>query len=243
VKSIEGLFLSLAITLNPSLDRVNFDNTDCSLIIKYMAKENAIMDSNSQLSGRVFKRLEKGFIALLLGTTLTLTAQAVSTSARSQELPTAFETGLRLTRAESTYDAINAYPAVYQFTVQVPEAAKQPLSRITITAPDTFGGFGMNMPSKESVSAFISDNPDDKRHQYPQRMVPAQISMEGRNIIVDFPEPIAVQQAVTVQFPYMRNPAKAGTYLFEVNAAPPGSNPVNQFVGFGRLVIRENHHT
>jgi Protein of unknown function (DUF2808) len=201
------------------------------------------MDRNSQLPGRILKRLEKGFLAFLLGTTLTLTTQAVHNPAVSQELPTAFESGLRLTRAEATYDAVNAYPSVYQFTVQVPEAAKQPLSRITITAPDRFGGFGMNLPSKEGISAFISANPDDKTHQYPQRMVPTQISMEGRNIVIDFPEPIAPQQAVTVQFPYMRNPAQAGTYLFEVNAAPPGSNPVNQFIGFGRLVIRENHHT
>jgi hypothetical protein len=201
------------------------------------------MDSNSQLSGRTLKRLEKGFLAFLLGTTLTLTTQAVQTPAISQELPTAFETGLRLTRAEATYDAIGAYPSVYQFTVQVPEAAKQPLSRITIISPDTFGAFGMNLPSKENISAFISANPDSKMHQYPQRMVPTQINVDGRNIVIDFPEPIAPQQAVTIQFPLMRNPAQAGTYLFEVNASPPGSNPVKQFLGFGRLVIRENHHT
>jgi hypothetical protein len=201
------------------------------------------MDSNSQLSSKKPNNLRKGFIAFLLGTALTLTAQIVQTPAISQALPTAFETGLRLTRAEATYDAVNAYPSVYQFTVQVPEAAKQPLSRITITAPDTFGGFGVNLPGKEVVSAFISEKPEDKNHQYPQRMVPTQVNMEGRNIVIDFPEPIPPAQAVTVQFPYMRNPAKAGTYLFEVNAAPPGSNPVSQFVGFGRLVIRENHHT
>jgi hypothetical protein len=241
MKSTGGTISFISDSFNPSIDRVDSYSTDCNIGIKCKVKENVIMDINSQLSGRILKHLKKGFPALLLGTTLTLTA--LSNSVISQELPTAFEAGLRLTRAESTYDAINAYPAVYQFTVQVPEAAKQPLSRITITAPDTFGGFGMNLPSKESISAFISENPDDKRHQYPQRMVPTQISMEGRNIVVDFPEPIAVQQAVTVQFPYMRNPAKAGTYLFEVNAAPPGSNPVNQFLGFGRLVIRENHHT
>ncbi len=201
------------------------------------------MNSNNHHSRRTLKRSNKGILVFLLGATLTLTTQAVRTPAISQELPTAFEAGLRLTRAEATYDSVNAYPSVYQFTVQVPEAAKQPLSRVTIISPDTFGGFGMNLPSKENISAFISENPDAKNHQYPQRMVPTQTSVDGRNIIIDFPEPIAPQQAVTIQFPYMRNPAKAGTYLFEVNASPPGSNPVSQFIGFGRLAIRENHHT
>jgi hypothetical protein len=201
------------------------------------------MGINHQSTAATSKRIKTGVLAFLIGNALLLSTQSTLIPAISQALPTYFESGLTLTRAEATYDAVNAYPAVYQFTVQVPEAAKQSLSRLTIIAPENFGAFGVNLPGQEQVSAFIPGDPQAKGYQYPQRKIPAKASIDGRNINIDFPEPISPQQAVTVEFPYMRNPAKAGTYLFEVHAAPPGTNPVSQFLGFGRLVIRENHHT
>jgi hypothetical protein len=156
------------------------------------------------------------------------------------ELPTAFETALKLTRAASTYDYINSYPATYQFAIQLPAEVKQPLARISITVPGEFGAFGTNLPKKEDVSAFIPTEPDAMRPQVAQRVLPTQINIEGRTVLIDFPEPIPSPQTVTIQFGLMRNPSLGGTYLFEVNAFPPGSKAVKQFVGFGRLVFRDN---
>lgn len=201
------------------------------------------MDINNQSTTKIVRRFKTGASAFLLGSALFLSSQSAPTPAVAQTLPTAFESAVVLTRAEATYDAVQAYPSAYQFTVMVPEAAKQPLSRLTIIAPENYGAFGVNLPGKENISAFIPTDPEAKNYQYPQRKIPAQASVDGRTITIDFPEPISPQQAVTVEFPYMRNPDKAGTYLFEVHAAPAGANPINQFIGFGRLVIRENHHT
>jgi hypothetical protein len=186
---------------------------------------------------KAFKRLGHTMPALLLGTALTLVPLQ---SAFSVELPTAFETALKLTRAASTYDYINFYPATYQFAVQIPAEVKQPLARVSITIPGEFGVFGVNMPKKEDISAFIATEPDAMRPQVAQRVLPTQINIEGRTVLIDFPEPISSPQTVTVQFGLMRNPSLGGTYLFEVNAFPPGGQAVKQFVGFGRLVFRDN---
>jgi hypothetical protein len=186
---------------------------------------------------RAFRQLGRGISVLVLGTALTLATPQNSFAA---EFPTAFETALKLTRAASTYDNINAYPATYQFVIQIPAAAKQSVARISVTVPDDFGAFGANLPKKEDISAFIPTEPDAIRPQVAQQMLSSQISIEGRTVMIDFPEPIPAPQAITVQFGLMRNPAQGGTYLFEVDAFPPGSKAVKQFVGFGRLVFRDN---
>lgn len=189
---------------------------------------------------KTFKYLGRGISVFFIGFALTLvTPQNVS----AVEFPTAFETALKLTRAASTYNNINAYPATYQFALQIPAAAKQSLAQVSITVPDDFGVFGVNLPKKEDISAFIPTEPDATRPQVAQRMLPVQIRIDGRTVLLDFPEPIPAAQAVTVQFGLMRNPSQGGTYLFEVNAFPPGSNAVKQFVGFGRLVFTENRRS
>jgi hypothetical protein len=195
--------------------------------------------ANNQLNhfSKALKPLAQGISAFLLGTTLTLVTPQ---SSFAVELPTAFETALKLTRAASTYDYINSYPATYQFAIQLPAEVKQPLARISITVPGEFGAFGTNLPKKEDVSAFIPTEPDAMRPQVAQRVLPTQINIEGRTVLIDFPEPIPSPQTVTIQFGLMRNPSLGGTYLFEVNAFPPGSKAVKQFVGFGRLVFRDN---
>ena len=189
---------------------------------------------------KAFKLLGYGISIFLLGTTLTLTAQAIPNSASATEFPTAFETALKLTRAASTYDYINFYPATYQFAIQIPKEVKQPLARISITVPGEFGPFGTNLPRKEDISAFIPTEPDAMRPQVAQRVLPTQINIEGRTVLIDFPEPIPSPQTVTVQFGLMRNPSLGGIYLFEVNAFPSGSKAVKQFVGFGRLVFKDS---
>ncbi len=193
----------------------------------------------NQLS-KAFKNLGRGLSVLSLGAALMLVTPQ---NAFAVEFPTAFETALKLTRAASTYSNINAYPATYQFAIQIPAAAKQSVARISITVPDDFGPFGVSLPKKEDISAFIPTEPDAMRPQVAQQMLPAQISIDGRTVLLDFPEPIPAAQTVTVQFGLMRNPAQGGTYLFEVNAFPPGTKAVKQFVGFGRLVFTENRRS
>ncbi len=189
---------------------------------------------------KAFKPLGHSISVFLLGTTLTLTAQAIPDSPSATEFPTAFETALKLTRAASTFDYINFYPATYQFAIQIPAKVKQPLARISITVPGEFGPFGTNLPKKENIIAFIPTEPNAMRPQVAQRVLATQINIEGRTVLIDFLEPILAPQTVTVQFGLMRNPSLGGTYLFEVNAFPSGSKAVKQFVGFGRLVFEDS---
>ncbi len=129
------------------------------------------MDINNQSTTATFRQFKTGASAFLMGSALVFSSQLALMPAIAQTLPTAFESAVVLTRAEATYDSVQAYPSVYQFTVQVPEAAKQPLSRLTITAPDNYGAFGVNMPGKEVVTAFIPTDPEAKSYQYPQRKI------------------------------------------------------------------------
>ena len=190
---------------------------------------------------KAFKQLGYGLSAVFLGTTLTLAAHALpADTAIAAEFPTAFATALKLARAEATYDRINFYPSAYQFAIRIPAAATQSLARVSITVPNEFGAFGVDMPKQENISAFIPTEPDAMRPQVAQRVLPTQINIDGRMVLIDFLEPIPADQTVTIQFALMRNPSLGGTYLFEVNAFPPGSKAVKQFVGYGRLVFREN---
>ncbi len=196
-----------------------------------------MINNHPNQRSKTFNYLGHAMSAFFLGTALTL---ATPQNSFAVEFPTAFETALKLTRAASTYDNINAYPATYQFAIQIPAAAKQSVARISVTVPDDFGAFGVNLPKKEDISAFIPTEPDAMRPQVAQQVLPTQISIEGRTVLIDFPEPVPAARVVTVQFGLMRNPAQGGTYLFEVDAFPPGSKAVKQFVGFGRLVFGDN---
>jgi Protein of unknown function (DUF2808) len=155
------------------------------------------------------------------------------------ELPTAFATALQLKKSNNLYRTVDYYPSTYQFGIRIPPEANQPLARLTINIPDNFGAFGANVPNPGDVKVYIPSNPDSDNAFLPARVLPAQVTLEGRNVVINFEQPIEPNQTVAVDFKPIRNPSQPGTYLFEINAFPIGSKPVKQFVGFGRMSFQE----
>jgi hypothetical protein len=158
------------------------------------------------------------------------------------ELPTAFATALQLKKSNNLYRTVDYYPSTYQFGIRIPLEANQPLARLTINIPDNFGAFGANVPNPGDVKVYIPSNPDSDGAFLPARVLPAQVTLEGRTVVINFDQPIEPNQTVAVDFKPIRNPSQPGTYLFEINAFPIGSKPVKQFVGFGRMSFQEVNH-
>ena len=155
------------------------------------------------------------------------------------ELPTAFATGLQLKKSNNLYRTVDYYPSTYQFGIRIPPEANQPLARLTIGIPDSFGAFGANIPNPGDVKAYIPSNPDSAGAFLPARILNTRIALDGRTVVIDFEQPIEPNQTVAVEFKPIRNPSQGGTYLYEIHAFPLGSKPVKQFVGYGRLAFQE----
>ena len=150
-----------------------------------------------------------------------------------------FATALKLTRAYAIYDTVQYYPASYQFTLQIPATAKQFLARLTIDIPE-YNAFGIELPEPNDILVFNPTDPESLLPQYSARNIPTRITLQKRTIVFDFEPPLSPDQTITIEFTKMRNPEQGGTYLLGVNAFPAGEDVVKQFVGYGRLVFRDD---
>ena len=151
-----------------------------------------------------------------------------------------FATALKLTRAYAIYDTVQYYPASYQFTLQIPPTIKQSLARLTIDIPENNTAFGMELPEPNNILVFNPTEPESLLPQYSVRNIPARITLQKRTIVFDFEPPLSPDQTITIEFTKMRNPEQGGTYLLSVTAFPSGEDVVKQFVGYGRLVFRDD---
>jgi hypothetical protein len=171
---------------------------------------------------------------------LALTALPVEAQPELRRGPTAFGTALQLLRAAPSFNSVYFYPSTWQFTVFIPPTAVQSLARLTIDLPEQFGAFGVQLPDLRNIKVFVPTDPQALRPQDPEQMLPAQVTLQGRTVVVDFDPPVPAGQTVTVSIEQVRNPRSPGNYLFEVSAYPEGPGPIKQFVGFGRFTFRES---
>lgn len=63
---------------------------------------------------------------------------------------------------------------------------------------------------------------------------------DSQVLTINLVDPIPPGQMATFELDLVRNPSRAGVYLYDVSAAPTGENPVFQRVGTGRINIFEN---
>ncbi|WP_218081837.1 DUF2808 domain-containing protein [Anthocerotibacter panamensis] len=154
--------------------------------------------------------------------------------------PVAFAGAVVLREALAYLPDVRYQPATYQFTVAIPVRVERPLARLTIAIPDDAGPFGVNLPRLQEVRVYTPSNPAGPGPYYVAHTLPVQVILEERTLVVNFPQPIAPGETVTVEFQQMRNPDQGGIYLFEINALPAGSEPVRQFVGYGRIAFRDS---
>ncbi|BAC89255.1 DUF2808 domain-containing protein [Gloeobacter violaceus] len=126
----------------------------------------------------------------------------------------------KLTRAMTTNVSASYNTATYTFDVAVPSDSGEPL-----------GGLIVGIPRRVRVP-----DPGQIRVLSGGTSVPLQVeSLSGQRLRLNLQKPVSPGQAVTIELSTMRNPRGGGTYLFEINAQPAGTNPFTYFLGFGRL--------
>ena len=175
--------------------------------------------------------------ALIAGTVLPI---SLSTNiASAVELPSgevAFSKGPRLTRAATTSRSRNSPIATYQFTIEVPEDAKEALGSVVIQQRS--GGDTVKFKEDKS-SAFFGDSlaggPDVSL-----AAVGGDIEQQPGEAIVVFDQPIEPGNTVTVRVKPKRNPSSGGTYQFGVTAYPEGENVRGLYLGSRRINIGNN---
>jgi len=121
----------------------------------------------------------------------------------------------------------------YYFTINLSPAAGASLGRLTIQQTR---GVDAQFPfSVERTRAFLG-TPRREGRRLP---VAATFNEAERLFTVDFPEPVAPGESITVVLKPWANPIAADTYMFQVTAWPSGPDPVASPVGFGTLRIYE----
>ena len=175
--------------------------------------------------------------ALIAGTVLPISLSTNPASA--VELPNgevAFSKGPRLTRAATTSRSRNSPIATYQFTIEVPEDAKEALGSVVIQQRS--GGDTVKFKEDKS-SAFFGDSfaggPDVSL-----AAVGGDIEQQPGEVGIVFDQPVEPGNTVTVRVKPKRNPSSGGTYQFGVTAYPEGENVRGLYLGSRRIDINNN---
>jgi hypothetical protein len=122
-------------------------------------------------------------------------------------------------------------PVEYYFTLNLAEQAGASLGGLTI---QQIRGADWQFPfAVERTRAFLGV-PRREGRQIP---IQSRFDPAARRFSLDFPEPVAPGNTVTVAIRPWSNPVQADTYLFQVVALPAGPRPVPSPVGVGTLRI------
>lgn len=175
--------------------------------------------------------------ALLIGMILPISLRPSSVSA--VELPNgevAFSKGPRLTKAATTSRSRNNPIATYQFTIEVPEDAKEALGSVVIQQRSG----GDTVTFKEDKSSAFFGNSLAGGADVSLAAVGGNMEQQPGEAIVVFDQPIEPGNTVTVRVKPKRNPSSAGAYQFGVTAYPAGENTRGLYLGSRRINIYQN---
>ncbi|WNZ43799.1 DUF2808 domain-containing protein [Leptolyngbya boryana CZ1] len=154
-----------------------------------------------------------------------------STSAIEVSGKTYFERPPRLMGAATSQNGTYIWGATYYFTVNVPEEAGVPLQRLEI---ELQASPGRPFFTANNLQAFEGrrKKPGDKIS-----LKDVKIDPQTQMVSVTFDPPIKPDKTITLRIYPVQNPNTGGTYLYGITAFPEGSQPVGQFLGFGRIRI------
>ena len=140
----------------------------------------------------------------------------------------AFESGISLVDAHTTFSGVRVRQARYYFDLELPPDLGEPLSKIVIKQRS--GGDEVKF-KPDKTKAYLG-NHNDK--QEPLEVTTA-IDEATAEVIVRFEKPIPPGNAVTIGIKPRQNPDYAGVYLFGVTAFPVGDKPTGMYLGPGRF--------
>ncbi len=138
----------------------------------------------------------------------------------------------RLVDAATSRSTTLAARATYYFTVEVPENSGEPLQRLVINQRDSATAPRRVLFNAEDSFAFVGTRRDRGAALSLGETV---FDRETQTITLTFDPPVPSDTTVTVGLRPRRNPQIDGTYLFRVEAFPPGNVAHGQVLGFGRL--------
>lgn len=153
---------------------------------------------------------------------------------RSVELPSgqvAFDHPPRLITTAASFQTRRMPTAVYQFTLNLPEDAGEPLKAVSISQRESTDS--VEFQSSKS-RAFLGDSFASGPEL---TLSPVGGSTQSSEVTVVFDPPVQPGSTVTVAVKPKKNPFTAGIYLFGVTAFPEGEASRGQFLGYGRIHI------
>ena len=150
-----------------------------------------------------------------------------------QRIKTTYFTGKppQLTDTSATFSAVDVRNVKYYFTIDLPEASAQSLSKITI----------QQNPSPEDIEfklsrtqAFIGTR-NNRGEALALKSVIQDPQTDAINITFD--PAISPATTLTIGLLAKYNPSVGGVYIFRVRAFPQGNNPTGLDLGVGRFAI------
>lgn len=139
---------------------------------------------------------------------------------------TSFGVPFQLGESRTTQASVRFRGATYYFTFDLPKTATQPLHRVTIQQQR---GILVEFDSART-KAYLNREPKQT-----SKLGEVKVNPRTQEVDIVFDPPIQPGQTVTVGIGPFENPSLAGVYQFGVKAYPQGSQPQEQFLGYGPL--------
>ncbi|NEQ31232.1 MAG: DUF2808 domain-containing protein [Leptolyngbya sp. SIO4C5] len=172
-------------------------------------------------------------LGALLGNAIPALTQPSARAVQLLDGAIAFVQPPQLLEATTTRDRAQTRNATYYFTLELPEAAGEPLAKVVIEQHNA--RLTSNLRYHLDESAAFAGYPRGERSPLPLSSVSQDEDSEA--ITFTFEPPVEPGQVVTLSLSPVRNPRWGGTYLFGVTAFPEGEQVRSQFTGYGRLRI------
>jgi hypothetical protein len=136
----------------------------------------------------------------------------------------------------TTQNQAAASQVTYYFTIQVPDAAGEPLQKLSIAQQDGRTSLRRVRYDLEDTEAFVGTRRDRGE------ALPVSATYDDENQVLDvtFNPPVPPGTVVTLAARPDRNPRADGVYLFGVTAFPQGETVREQFLGYARFHIYSN---
>lgn len=182
-------------------------------------------------------RFRRGLPLGLVLLSLTLVTPPLHRSAQALELSgsTVFVRPPWKAELISYETTAGAAPVSYYLTLTLDPKAGASLGRLSLQQTR---GVDWNFPFSPHLTRAFLGRP---RREGKSVAVNARFDARERLVSVEFPEPVAPGETVTVVLRPWTNPQWADTYLFQVVAWPAGPNPVASPVGIVTLRIYERY--
>ncbi|MGF1513520.1 MAG: DUF2808 domain-containing protein [Elainellaceae cyanobacterium] len=147
----------------------------------------------------------------------------------------AFDRAPRLIRSATSSSSPNT-SAHYQFTIEVPADAGEPLQAVQVTPHNHVEDIVLDHDDSEAFEGdSFAGGPD-----LPLSSIGGPTTVEGEALFV-FDPPVMPGRTVTIELDAENNPAQGGVYQYGITAYPTGPNGIGMFLGYGRLHLFDNN--